>query len=219
MVAIANCLVPAAGLLNAAGGPLGNDFMAFYTASQAALHDGAASAYDMKHLFGMERASTGGAVRLAWAYPPQFLLHRRAALPPALRGPRSMGGSSPPPRPSSGVFRRASGLPIAAILVMPPLVQNGIDGQNGALSASIMAGALFAFGRERGWLGGLLLGLLAYKPQIALLTPVCVLAVRDWRAVAGFCATALGLPLLSIPVFRRGGLARLHRLPAPARGL
>jgi glycosyl transferase family 87 len=69
---------------------------------------------------------------------------------------------------------------------------NLLLGQTAFLSAAILGLALAAM-KRRPFLGGLILSLLAFKPQLCLLLPVVLIVAARWRIVAG---AALGLGLL-----------------------
>jgi hypothetical protein len=62
-------------------------------------------------------------------------------------------------------------------------------GHNGFLTAFLLGGGLLLLERKP-FAGGLLLGCLIYKPQLALIIPPLLLASRNWRAIAGACLSA-----------------------------
>lgn len=110
-------------------------------------------------------------------------------------------------------FLRAAGLPwrcVAAGLVSFPAMWTLYLGQWGML-----CGALLIYGlarlRERPLRAGVALGLLAVKPQYALLAPVAVLATRRWRAglAGGVVLGFLHLLSWALGAGRRRKLARL----------
>ena len=70
-----------------------------------------------------------------------------------------------------------------ALLAAPAVFINAVGGQNGTWTAALFGGGLSLLER-RPLLAGGLLGLLIYKPQLALLIPVALLAGRHWRAFA-----------------------------------
>jgi hypothetical protein len=77
---------------------------------------------------------------------------------------------------------------------------NFIVGQNGFLICAIFIRGT-ALLTSRPFVGGIVLGLLSLKPQLALLVPIALLAGREWRAIAGgaLCSlflAAVGLLLL-----------------------
>lgn len=95
---------------------------------------------------------------------------------------------------------RPNALVVLAILAAPASTMNVIAGQSGFLSGALLIGGLRLIG-TRPWLGGLLLGLLTYKPQFGLLVPVALLAAGAWRGIgATVCATLL-LAALTMAVF------------------
>jgi hypothetical protein len=73
-------------------------------------------------------------------------------------------------------------------------------GQNGFLSAALLGGGLL-FLETQPLLGGMLLGLLSYKPHIFVLLPLALLAGRQWRALGGLIISCFGLFSASIAVF------------------
>lgn len=58
-------------------------------------------------------------------------------------------------------------------------------GQISALSLLLLAGAAVAAARRRDMAAGILLGLLAYKPQLLLAPLLALLALRQWRLLVG----------------------------------
>ncbi|WP_174300127.1 glycosyltransferase family 87 protein [Caulobacter sp. S45] len=87
-----------------------------------------------------------------------------------------------------------------AMLMLAPAEAVNIGlGQNGAFTAALLIGGLSVIDR-RPALAGALLGLLIFKPQIAVLLPVAVLAGRRWRtmwAAAAMVVAVLGVSLLA----------------------
>jgi hypothetical protein len=89
---------------------------------------------------------------------------------------------------------------IIAILTAPASVWVVLAGQNTFLSAALLYGGLALLDR-RPVMAGLLLGLLAYKPQVWLLVPLALLAARHWWALLALVATAGALSLVSLLLF------------------
>ena len=50
-------------------------------------------------------------------------------------------------------------------------------------------------------LAGVCLGLLSYKPQFGLLFPIALIAVAQWRVIAGAALVTAGMAALSLLVF------------------
>ena len=101
------------------------------------------------------------------------------------------------------------------LLLAPGVAVNLFFGQNGILSTILLGGGVLLL-RSRPVLGGMLLGLMAYKPQLALLIPFALLAGREWRALAAAILSQLGLMLLSLLVLGvEPWLAFLYKLARP----
>jgi len=88
-----------------------------------------------------------------------------------------------------------------------------ISGQSGFLSGGLMLGAL-RLTASRPAAAGVLFGMLAYKPQLAVLVPVLLLAARLWRTAAAAAMTAVICAVVSSAAFGFGiwpaWLASLH---------
>lgn len=81
----------------------------------------------------------------------------------------------------------------AALILLSPAVAVCLDvGQNGLITSALLIGGLRLVDR-RPWLGGVLIGLVTFKPQLGLLIPLALLASGRWRAVGGAAAAALVL--------------------------
>jgi alpha-1,2-mannosyltransferase len=90
-----------------------------------------------------------------------------------------------------------------AIVTSPAAVWTILAGQNTFLSLALFYGGWHALERSPA-LAGILLGLLAYKPQIWILVPVALLAARQWRALAWTIGTVALLSLASLGIFGWG---------------
>jgi len=87
-----------------------------------------------------------------------------------------------------------------AILVSPAAVWVALTGQNTFLSLALFYGG-FRLLDTNPAAAGVLLGLLAYKPQLWLLVPVALVAARQGRALAWMLGTVLAMALASLAVF------------------
>ena len=88
--------------------------------------------------------------------------------------------------------------PYAALVavVAPSTVWTVLCGQSSMLVAALLVGGLKTAPRAP-VLGGILLGLATYKPQLGLLVPIALLASRQWRTVASAVLTACVVVLAS----------------------
>jgi hypothetical protein len=190
------------GLTDLMGKPLGSDFVAFYAGSKLALGGDPAGIYAIAKLHSLEKAVIGTEVGLRpWHYPPSFLnwVFPLALLPygaaftlwilPAWYGSARLVGRIAPHPLTPWLF-----------LSFQPAINNLFYGQNGFLSTVLLGGGLLLLD-GRPWLGGFVLGLLSYKPQLAMLIPVALVAGRNWRALGGAAISAIGSVLISLLIF------------------
>jgi alpha-1,2-mannosyltransferase len=87
-------------------------------------------------------------------------------------------------------------------LAFPAVFVNIGHGQNGFLTAALLGGALHLLDR-RPWLAGVLIGLLAYKPQFGVLIPVALLVSSRWSTIGAASATIAAL--LAVSTLTLGG--------------
>jgi hypothetical protein len=199
-IAIPPTLIPHFGSLNVFGKPTGNDFLAFYSSALLAWRHSAADVFDLSRLLPFQDALSGTTMHLPFSYPPHFLL-LMAPLASMPYLPALYVWIAATSAPFVVIVRKFSGLAAPIIVLAPPLIQNAIDGQNGALTASLFAGGLMLLANRRPALAGLVFGLLTFKPQVFILIPVCLVAARQYRALATLVATGVFLLLCSIAAF------------------
>lgn len=177
--------------LDPSGSPLFYDFSAFYQAGAFADAGHPLAAYDDNAMIAAEHAAFPGMTpRLPWNYPPSFQLALMplAALPYVAAWLIWTGLIC-------GAYA-AMTLKVARrdhrwlLLLAPAVAINVLMGQNGLLSTALLGAGVLMLER-RPILGGLVLGLLTYKPHFALLVPVVLLLSREWRAFAASAASAL----------------------------
>jgi hypothetical protein len=125
-----------------------------------------------------------------WSYPPPWLL---IAVPisalPLFKGFLVWTGAT---LVALWLALRAGGLPAiacTAVLCSPAVADNALAGQNGALTATLLLGGFLLVDR-RPVLAGAMFGALVFKPQLALLVPICLLASSNWRALSAGAITA-----------------------------
>lgn len=87
-----------------------------------------------------------------------------------------------------------------AVITSPAAMWVVLAGQNTWLSLALFYGGFHLVPRAP-WLGGALLGFLAYKPQIWVLVPLALLAAREWRALLAMVGVVAVLCLASAGVF------------------
>ena len=167
--------------------------------------------YDMAAHYAREQQIFGAATPYyGWLYPPIFLLVAVSAGAAALsdRADRLAGlelralssGHRRDPAAGRGENRAIARLWLPVAAAFPAVFINLGHGQNGFLTAGLLAAALVALPR-RPILSGILFGLLAYKPQFGLLIPVALLAAGQWRTMVAAGLTVVALAGLATMAF------------------
>lgn len=180
---------------------IGADFRAFYIASLMVWDGTFAEIYNLDTYNARSALAIGAASQYSWSYPPVafFLIAPLAALSfiPAL----ILWSLAPLPIAAWMLYRVVPHWLTPVVTVFsPPLVQNFIIGQNGAISAVILGGGLLALPGHP-VAAGLIFALAAYKPHLALLVPICLLAGGHYRAFAAMAVGGMALVLASAAVF------------------
>jgi hypothetical protein len=102
------------------------------------------------------------------------------------------GSLRSPPSPASGGGIKQLWLLLA--LAFPAVFINLGHGHNGFLTAALIAGALTQLDR-RPLVAGVLIGLLAYKPQFGLLIPLVLAVSGRWRVFVAAAVTVVAMAL------------------------
>jgi hypothetical protein len=179
--------------------PAAQDFAAFWTASVLALQGHPAEAYGEAARRAMV-ALIGPGTRPPFFYSPVALLLwlPLGLLPAGLAAALWVCGTA---GAYAAAVRAVSRGPFALVaLAYPAALICAIYGQNGLFSAALFGGVALSLGRAP-ILAGVLIGCLAYKPQLGLLAPLALLCARRTKAFASAAATVLLLALASAAVF------------------
>ncbi len=83
---------------------------------------------------------------------------------------------------------------------LPAVFINVVAGQNGLWTAAIIGWGLTLLS-QRPWMAGAILSLMLYKPQLAFLIPLALLAGSRWQALAGFAGSAVTLFIVTSLVY------------------
>jgi len=195
-------IMTAHGHLDWSGHALGRDFVNYWSAGQLVREHHIAPIFDRDAFLAAEHRLFDPRLPFHfWSYPPVtlFLVAPLGwlAYVPALIVWSVFGVLALVPAARRFLPHRRE----AALLVVCPATAIDIAlGQNGAISAALLIGGLSLWPR-RSIASGALLGLLIFKPQLALMLPAAVLAERRWTTMAAAAAVALALIALSVPVF------------------
>jgi hypothetical protein len=188
--------------------PTSTDFISFFAAGRLADLGTPALAYDPAQHRAMERLVFGDA-RLPYAYfffyPPTFLAICAAlALIPSYLAAFGIWVAA------TGALFVASlkailkdwGLTIA-FLSFPAAAATAGIGQNALLTAGLIGAGTY-FVDRRPVAAGLLWGLLIYKPHLAMMMPIALLASRNWRTFAAMSVSAAAVVAISLIWFGFG---------------
>lgn len=180
------------------------DFLVFHAAARAFFEGKLALVYDIDAFTRFQIATypdrlTPGVIFRPFLYPPIWLL---MLLPLGLLGVAKAFGLFMAMTAGAATLAEGRRDPWGwlAVVTSPAAVWVVLAGQNTFLSVALFYAGLRL--RERSpSAAGILLGLLAYKPQIWVLVPLALLATRDWRVLAWLAGTVAVLSLASLGVF------------------
>ena len=192
------------GEITPSGKPIGPDFAPYWTAAKLAAAGDPSAAYDPAIHYARERELFGGASlggSTPFLYPPPFLLVCLpfAMLPYLAALTAWLGlGLAGYWRSVRAIWpRKGLALPV---LVYPGLMINLLDGQNGLLSAALLAAATLQLDR-RPIVAGACFGCLAYKPHLGIIIPFVLLLSREWTAILSGAVTIALFLVASLVVF------------------
>jgi hypothetical protein len=180
------------------GGRFGGDFICFWQAARHVRAGEIAAIYDPD---GWRRLVAAGRVReFDWFVYPPFALIGLWPLGRLSYGAAVLAWSLAPLPAYFGLVQRlarraglgAEATMCAAALALPFLSANLFSGQTGAVVAVLFLAAAWLW-PDRPILAGVLVGLMAIKPQLGLLLPFALAAAGRWRTIAAAAATVLGL--------------------------
>jgi hypothetical protein len=183
------------GTLDYDGRPIGTDYSQVWTAGRMVLDGRAAEVWNWDSHRAVQEAFHGPRLKewYGWHYPPPFLLIAAAlATMPYLLALFVWQAATL--IPFAWLIRRFTGRPEAWLFVLaaPVSLICIMHGHNGFLTALLLGGGLMLL-EKRPFVAGLLLGCLVYKPQFALVLPLLLLVLWNWRAIVGAAVSSLGL--------------------------
>jgi hypothetical protein len=194
----------ATGTVDFLGRPLGTDFSNIWTAGLMVLEGRAPDVYHWPLHYAVQQEVHGRAdiPFFGWHYPPFFLsVAALLALLPYI--PALFLWQATTFAAAVLLVRRIVPDPVTTILAvgLPAGFICLAHGHNGFLTAALLTGAMLALDR-RPVVAGILIGLVAYKPQFALLLPAVLLAGGHLRA---FAAAAVTVALATLFTFAAWG--------------
>lgn len=183
-------------LTDSFGRPIGTDFAGMWTAGRMVIEGNPYGLFDPEQHFAFQRAffSNPDVEVYGWHYPPFFL-----AIAVILGSMPYLAGLAVWQLSSFAFYLaaiRAIAPPSRALLFVaigfPAVFVTIGHGHNAFLTAGLLGFGLFLLQR-RPLLAGVLIGLLAYKPQFGLIMPIVLVLGGHWRATASAAATVLAM--------------------------
>jgi hypothetical protein len=178
------------------------DFRVFWSAGKLALAGEPLATFDTARLSGVHNTYVEN--HIPWLYPPGFLavvipfgaLSFAAAY--ALWTVISLGLVAWSIRPFvAGI------LPLWLAVSLAPVFYPALMlGQNSLLLFACLLAALAALRSQRWVLAGIFIGLLTLKPQLGIMIPFALLAIRAWSTIGA--ATATTVVMAVVPTFAFG---------------
>lgn len=95
------------------------------------------------------------------------------------------------------------GAALLLLVAAPATWMNGLGGQNGFFTAALFIAAILCL-ETRPVLAGVMLGVLAFKPQLLLALPLALVALAAWRTVISATLVAAGSVALSVALVGTG---------------
>lgn len=178
--------------------PIAHDFAAFWTAAALAHSGRAMAAYGDAARQAMEALFGPGTYPPFFYSPIALLLWLPFAVLPAAAGAAIwVAGTAGAYALTLRAMLRG---PVLVPLAYPAVLVCALYGQNALFSAALFAGIALTLDRAP-LAAGMLIGCLAYKPQLGVLIPLAMLCARRWRVFAAASCTVVALSLLSAAVF------------------
>ncbi len=202
LICLVSCWPASDGRHDLSGSLFGHDLSQVWVAGRTALDGHASAVYDVASHHAQFAVVFGNDVgSFVWHYPPVFLLVAAAlaGLPYPMAVVAWSAGSLLSMAAALHVVLRNWQAVIVA-MALPMVVTSLSYGQNGLLTAALLAlGLVWADVSPIG--AGVLLGATCYKPQLAVLAPLLMIAGGRWRVAAASFGSALGLSLASVALF------------------
>lgn len=190
------------GNLDIRGEPIGTDFSSFWAASGLVLSGNAGYVYDpVKHYAAQEAFFGKGVQYYAWFYPPPALLiiAPLGLLPYLISLFIWLAATGAAYIATVWRFIQRSDA-IVPILCFPAVLINIIHGQNAFLSTSIVGTGLLMSDRYP-VAAGMVLGTLCFKPQLAPMLAVAVLARANWKMALGAAFSVCSFATAATQIF------------------
>lgn len=198
-------------LRHLAGGAANTDFANYYDLGRVALREGWAHLYDVPAQAGeWSKLGLHGFVPIPQAPPLALAATPFAALPMAvawaLWGSICLGLTVGAWYLAAGGPRGRRAVSIVVGLSPVPVIMALSFGQASLLVAAVVVAAWWLMEADHPVESGLVLSLIALKPQVAFLVPLTLLASGRWRVSLAWCSGTAALSLASLALLGWGGV-------------
>lgn len=165
------------------------DFIAFWATSKLTLAGQPEVAYDLNKLVKVIASTVGYERKFAWLYPPTFQIFVTpfSLLPYKVAYGIFIGLSITCFYLSARKLVQTHGFALA-IISFPAVYICILYGQNSLITASLAMLGIYHLDK-RPLLSGFFIGLLAIKPQMAIIFPIALLAGKHWRTLLSAATT------------------------------
>ena len=189
--------------LDSKGRPMGTDFIAFWSAARVTVEGLAVDPWNVRELGSFQLSQFPGlSGPTAFVSPPTTLAMvwplGHLPFPMAFLAWSAFGLAALLVTLRPLLADRRYAWPLA--LAFPGLWLGVAHGQTQFVTAALTGGALILLKRHP-YAAGVLIGLMAVKPHLAILFPIVLVAGRHWRTFASAAGTAVGFMGLSAVAF------------------
>ena len=181
--------------------PFGEDFINFWSGARLALTGHSASVYNITAFHDFQLSVAGHSIDLYhYSYPPTLLVITAplALLPYPMAWAlwQGLGWLAF----ATALYRFAGKYWLLVAFAWPAVLINAIGGQAGCWTAAIIGWGMIML-PKRPMIAGIILSLLAVKPQLAWLLPLALIVGREWRALAGLAIGAVAVFIIATLAF------------------
>jgi len=183
------------------GDPLGSDFITFWAAATLVANGETDQIFDLQNFHDAQTRFLGKEfTNRLWHYPPFYLFY---LIPlswlPYLPAYICWNLATFALYLFTTIQLRFRFYASMALLLAPSTLVNCLTGQNGFFSATLFINGILLLDK-RPYLSGVLFGLLTYKPQLGILIPFMLIALRKWKPFLSAMTTIASLVTLSIVI-------------------
>lgn len=199
------------------GKPLGTDYITFWAAAKMASEGIAQEAYDPEKIVEFEKQAAPVESIWYWFYPPSFLLIISNIATDEYLESLAYFTLAGIIIYSLAIFLITEKEYRLALIASPALYITLLHGQNSAMTAGIVGMALWIIERNP-ITAGILLGIISFKPQLAVPLLLILFANKKWLTLAAMSIMSATLAVWSLKIYGAGSwLAWLESIKIATR--